>query len=122
MHDPLQAATELRRCVSKYGFKGALVNDTQRAGPDGEELIFYDKPEWDLFWQTCVELDVPLYLHPRNPTGVVFEKLWKDRQVSIQQAFPAFIPRLYILKHGLNYLFSLFMLRLNPEYLPSSAN
>ncbi|KAF2247627.1 2,3-dihydroxybenzoic acid decarboxylase [Trematosphaeria pertusa] len=77
--DPAEAATEPRRTITQYGFKGALVNDTQRAGPDGEDLIFYGKPEWDIFWQTCVELDVPLYLHPRNPTGVIFEKLWKDR-------------------------------------------
>lgn len=83
MHDPDEAAAELRRCVEKYGFKGALVNDTQRAGSDGEELIFYDNPKWDVFWQTCVELDVPFYLHPRNPTGIIFDKLWKDRQVSV---------------------------------------
>ncbi|KAK2768872.1 hypothetical protein FQN54_000732 [Arachnomyces sp. PD_36] len=80
MHNPEEAAAELRRCVTQYGFKGALVNDTQRAGSDGEDLIFYDKPEWDVFWKACVELDVPFYLHPRNPTGIIFEKLWKDRQ------------------------------------------
>lgn len=80
MHNPQEAADELRRTVTRYGFKGALVNDTQRAGADGEDYVFYDQPEWDVFWQTLVELDVPLYLHPRNPTGIVFEKLWKDRQ------------------------------------------
>lgn len=80
MHDPKEAAEELRRTVTKYGFKGALVNDTQRAGADGEDYIFYDQPEWDVFWKTLTDLDVPLYLHPRNPTGIVFEKLWKDRQ------------------------------------------
>jgi 2,3-dihydroxybenzoate decarboxylase len=80
MHDPKEASDELRRTVKGYGFKGALVNDTQRAGADGEDYVFYDNPEWDVFWQTLVELDVPLYLHPRNPTGIVYEKLWKDRQ------------------------------------------
>lgn len=79
MHDPAEAAAELRRCVEQYGFKGALVNDIQ-IGPDGESLIFYDKPEWDVFWQTCVELDVPFYLHPKQPTGVVYDKLWADRK------------------------------------------
>lgn len=67
MHDPKTAAEELTRCVKQYSFKGALINDTQRAGPDGEDLIFYDQPEWDVFWQTCTELDVPVcipYLHP----------------------------------------------------------
>ncbi|KAH8886554.1 2,3-dihydroxybenzoic acid decarboxylase [Thozetella sp. PMI_491] len=80
MHNPEEAAAELRRTVTQYGFKGALVNDTQRCGADGEGYVFYDNPEWDIFWQTLVDLDVPLYLHPRNPTGIVFEKLWKDRQ------------------------------------------
>lgn len=75
MHNPVEAANELRQVVAKYGFKGALVNDTQRAGPDGEDLIFYDGPQWDVLWQRFIELDVPFYLHPRNPTGVIFEKL-----------------------------------------------
>ena len=80
MHDPRQAADELRRVVTTYGFKGALVNDTQRAGPDGDDMIFYDQPEWDVFWSTVTELDVPFYLHPRNPTGTIHDKLWADRK------------------------------------------
>ncbi|KAK5084000.1 hypothetical protein LTR70_007302 [Exophiala xenobiotica] len=80
MHDPKEAADELRRCVTKYGFKGALVNDTQRAGPDGDDMIFYDGPAWDVFWSTVSELDVPFYLHPRNPTGTIYDKLWADRK------------------------------------------
>ncbi|KAJ9291360.1 hypothetical protein DTO021C3_1160 [Paecilomyces variotii] len=79
MHEPKEAAAELRRCVGKYNFKGALVNDTQRSGPDGDDLIFYDQPEWDEFWKTVTELDVPFYLHPRNPTGTIHEKLWAKR-------------------------------------------
>ncbi|EXJ65518.1 2,3-dihydroxybenzoate decarboxylase [Cladophialophora yegresii CBS 114405] len=80
MHDPEQAAAELRRCVTQYGFLGALVNDTQRAGADGEDMIFYDSAEWDVFWATVTELDVPFYLHPRNPTGAMYEKLWAARK------------------------------------------
>ncbi|RBR16872.1 uncharacterized protein FIESC28_06787 [Fusarium coffeatum] len=79
MHDPKEAAEELRRVVTKYGFKGALVNDTQRAGPDGDDMVFYDGPEWDVFWSTVTDLDVPFYLHPRNPTGTIHEKLWAKR-------------------------------------------
>ncbi len=79
MHDPATAAAELKRCVKDYGFKGALVNDVQIA-PDGKSLIFYDQPEWDSFWQTCVELDVPFYLHPKQPSGVVYDTLWADRK------------------------------------------
>lgn len=80
MHNPSEAAAELRRCVQTYGFKGALVNDTQRAGPDGDDMIFYDGPEWDEFWSTCEELDVAFYLHPRNPTGTIHDKLWAKRK------------------------------------------
>ncbi|EXJ66478.1 2,3-dihydroxybenzoate decarboxylase [Cladophialophora psammophila CBS 110553] len=65
---------------AEYGFKGALVNDTQRAGPNGEDMIFYDGSTWDIFWSTLSELDVPLYLHPRNPTGRLYEQLWADRK------------------------------------------
>jgi 2,3-dihydroxybenzoate decarboxylase len=79
MHDPKQASEELRRCVTQLGFKGALVNDTQRAGTDGDDMIFYDNEEWDVFWSTLTELDVPFYLHPRNPTGTIHEKLWAKR-------------------------------------------
>ncbi|CAG8894923.1 unnamed protein product [Penicillium egyptiacum] len=80
MHDPQEAAAELRRCVTQHGFLGALVNDTQRAGADGDDMIFYDNEKWDVFWATCTELDVPLYLHPRNPTGTIYDKLWADRK------------------------------------------
>ncbi|KXT15301.1 hypothetical protein AC579_2803 [Pseudocercospora musae] len=80
MHDPKVASEELRRCVKHYGFKGALVNDTQRNDESGSSMIFYDAPEWDVFWSTVQELDVPFYLHPRNPTGVFYEKLWAPRK------------------------------------------
>ncbi|PQE05449.1 23-dihydroxybenzoate decarboxylase protein [Rutstroemia sp. NJR-2017a BBW] len=80
MHNPEQAAAELERCVVEHGFKGALVNDTQRCGADGEGMIFYDQPEWDIFWQKVTQLDVPFYLHPRNPTGQQYETLWAARK------------------------------------------
>lgn len=80
MHDPKQAATELTRCVKELGFKGALVNDTQRTSEDGSSRIFYDRPEWDVFWKTCQDLDVPFYLHPVNPTGWEQQHFYADRQ------------------------------------------
>ncbi|CAK1367532.1 unnamed protein product [Cercospora beticola] len=80
MHDPQTAADELRRCVKEYGFLGALVNDTQRNDESGTGMIFYDNPEWDVFWSVVQELDVPFYLHPRNPTGVFHDKLWAPRK------------------------------------------
>ncbi|PWY90641.1 amidohydrolase 2 [Aspergillus heteromorphus CBS 117.55] len=79
MHSPAEASAELRRCITKHGFKGALINDTQRSGPDGDDMIFYDQPQWDPFWETVTSLNVPIYLHPRNPTGTIYAKLWADR-------------------------------------------
>ncbi|GJE95646.1 amidohydrolase 2 [Phanerochaete sordida] len=72
MHDPAVAAAELRRTVTQLGFLGALINDYQQAGDaSNETFIFYDQPEFDVFWETVVDLDVPVYLHPRvNPPPV----------------------------------------------------
>lgn len=71
MHDPQTAADELRRCVTKYGFHGSLVNDNQRT--ESDTPIFYDTPEWDVFWKTCVELDVPV---SRVVVAVENERSW----------------------------------------------
>ena len=50
MHDPRQAAQELRRSIVELGLKGAIINDFQSAGPDGETMLMYDQPEYDDFW------------------------------------------------------------------------
>ncbi|KAJ7279966.1 hypothetical protein C8J57DRAFT_1220497 [Mycena rebaudengoi] len=83
MHDPHVAAKELTRCVKELGFLGALVNDTQRGGADGDTPIFYDGPEWDVFWKTVTDLDVPFYLHPIAPKGTQFEKYWQARSARV---------------------------------------
>ena len=64
MHDPIKAADELRRCVEKLGFKGAMVNGFQQVG-DADNVRYYDLPEYRDFWAVVAELDVPFYLHPR---------------------------------------------------------
>lgn len=83
MHDPVQAGEELRRCVTKYGFHGALLNDVQHAGPDGETYLFYDQPAYDAFWKVAEELDVPIYIHPAAPTGQYFKKQYAQRKYLI---------------------------------------
>jgi 2,3-dihydroxybenzoate decarboxylase len=66
MQDPDEAARELTRCVRELGFVGALVNGFSQAGkPDS--ALYYDLPQYRPFWRTVEELDVPFYLHPRNP-------------------------------------------------------
>lgn len=66
MQDPEAAAVELTRCVKELGMVGALVNGFSQAG-DPENLLYYDLPQYRPFWKTVEALDVPFYLHPRNP-------------------------------------------------------
>jgi gamma-resorcylate decarboxylase len=66
MQDPQAAAQELERCVTQLGFVGALVNGFSNVGtPDS--AVYYDLPQYRPFWAMVERLDVPFYLHPRNP-------------------------------------------------------
>jgi 2,3-dihydroxybenzoate decarboxylase len=65
MHNAQDAADELRRAVKDLGMFGGLVNDFQSKGADAELKVYFDTPEYDLFWKTVEELDVPIYFHPR---------------------------------------------------------
>jgi predicted TIM-barrel fold metal-dependent hydrolase len=66
LQDPEAAAQELTRCVKNLGFCGALVNGFSQIG-EADSAVFYDLPQYRPFWATVQELDVPFYLHPRNP-------------------------------------------------------
>lgn len=66
MQDPDAATLELSRCVESLGFKGALVNGFSQVG-DAMTAVYYDDRRYDGFWAECERLDVPFYLHPRNP-------------------------------------------------------
>lgn len=32
---------------------------------DENGVVFYDQPEYDIFWKTCADLDIVVYIHPR---------------------------------------------------------
>jgi predicted TIM-barrel fold metal-dependent hydrolase len=66
MQDPDGAARELERCVKELGFRGALVNGFSQVN-DPDTAAYYDLPQYRPFWATVERLDVPFYLHPRNP-------------------------------------------------------
>ncbi|HET7850444.1 MAG TPA: amidohydrolase family protein [Pseudolabrys sp.] len=66
MQDPDAATVELERCVKQLGFVGALVNGFSDTG-DAKKLLYYDLPQYRPFWKAVEALDVPFYLHPRNP-------------------------------------------------------
>ena len=66
MQDPDAAVAELQRCVKEFGFKGALVNGFSQIEAENS-AIYYDQPQYAAFWELVEKLDVPFYLHPRNP-------------------------------------------------------
>jgi 2,3-dihydroxybenzoate decarboxylase len=76
MHNATAAALELKRAVTELGFLGALLNDYQQSGPDGLTLLYYDQPEYDVFWQMVTDLNVPIYLHPRQDIAPVLAFLY----------------------------------------------
>ncbi len=45
---------------------GALVNGFSQV-IDPDMPVYYDLPQYWPFWAECEKLDVPFYLHPRNP-------------------------------------------------------
>jgi 2,3-dihydroxybenzoate decarboxylase len=66
MQTPDLAARELNRCVWELGFRGALVNGFSQTA-DSDSGIYYDVKSYWPFWAEVEQLDVPFYLHPRNP-------------------------------------------------------
>lgn len=65
LQDPATAAAEAERAVRELDFRGVLVNGYSDL-PDGSGR-YYDEPECEPFWESIEALDVPVYLHPRNP-------------------------------------------------------
>jgi len=66
LQDPDEAINELRRCVNELGFVGALVNGYSQIG-DENTYKYLDDPMYLDFWAEVERLDVPFYLHPREP-------------------------------------------------------
>jgi 2,3-dihydroxybenzoate decarboxylase len=66
LQDPAASAEELERAVRVLGFRGTLVNGYSNIG-SLETGAYYDEPQYLPFWERVAALDVPFYLHPRNP-------------------------------------------------------
>ena len=69
MLEPVAAARELERCISKLGFLGALV-DSHAEGN------FYDSEPYDALWAKAEGLSVPIYLHPTWPSKAMVGALY----------------------------------------------
>jgi predicted TIM-barrel fold metal-dependent hydrolase len=61
LQDPAAAASEAERAVRELGFRGVLVNGYSNGVP------YYDDERYLPFWEAMDGLQVPFYLHPRNP-------------------------------------------------------
>ena len=66
LQDPDLATRELQRCVKDLGMVGALANGFSQIG-DPNTIAYLDEKQYWPFWSVCEQLDVPFYLHPRNP-------------------------------------------------------
>lgn len=64
--DPAASVKELDRCVTRLGFKGTMINGhTQGSFLD-------DRKYWGIF-EAAQALDVPVYIHPREPHPAVMK-------------------------------------------------
>jgi 2,3-dihydroxybenzoate decarboxylase len=66
MQDPDLATRELQRCVKDLGFRGSLVNGFSQVREENS-AVYYDLKQYWPFWAEVEKLDLPFYLHPRNP-------------------------------------------------------
>ncbi len=69
--DPVAAADELERCVTKLGFKGAMLH-----GMTNNEFLDHKK-YWPIY-ERAEKLDVPIYFHPSVPHAAVTEAYYQD--------------------------------------------
>jgi 2,3-dihydroxybenzoate decarboxylase len=81
LQDPKVAGDELARCVADLGFKGAMINGHANGHYLDEEIYFP-------FWERVQDINVPIYLHPRDPydmplrphgrTQALFSSGWEE--------------------------------------------
>ena len=69
--DPQAAAQELERCVTRLGFKGAMIHGMAHGK-------FVDAKEFWPIYARAEQLDVPIYLHPSLPHAAVTEAYYAD--------------------------------------------
>ena len=71
LQDPVTAAKELDRCITKLKFPGVLLDGTTSIGD--RHGLFLDDPSFLPVLEAAASLNVPIYLHPAPPPASVFE-------------------------------------------------
>jgi 2,3-dihydroxybenzoate decarboxylase len=69
--DPIAAADELERAVTRLGFKGAMIHGLTNGR-------FHDRKEFWPIFERAQALDVPIYFHPSVPDQAVIDAYYQD--------------------------------------------
>jgi uncharacterized protein len=78
--DPKAAEKELARCVSEYGFKGAMING------HAQGLYLDDRRFWPIL-ECAHALNVPIYMHPTAPPQAVINASYAGFSEIVTYAF-----------------------------------
>jgi predicted TIM-barrel fold metal-dependent hydrolase len=68
---PRDAADELERTVTQFGFKGALINGHTQGH-------YLDEDAFSPIFERAQALDVPIYIHPTDPPPTVTDTYYRD--------------------------------------------
>jgi predicted TIM-barrel fold metal-dependent hydrolase len=69
--DPAAAAQELERCVTRLGFKGAMIHGRTQG-------VFHDHRKFWPVFERAQALDVPIYIHPGAPHEAMAQAYYND--------------------------------------------
>ena len=81
LQSPASAADELERAVRELGMKGTMIYGYSNIGDKDTAQYLDEPPVWE-FWDRVARLNVPVYLHPREPL---------PNQRRIYEGYPALI-------------------------------
>jgi predicted TIM-barrel fold metal-dependent hydrolase len=77
--DPVLANAEMDRCLAHEEFVGVIANGFQ---DKGNTQLWYDTPDYLVFWKHMEQSGVPLYLHPRIPAPSQFTNDYPELRAS----------------------------------------
>jgi predicted TIM-barrel fold metal-dependent hydrolase len=75
-NDPRKGADEFERCITKLGFKGAMLHGLANG------VFLDDKRFWPIY-ERAEALDVPVYFHPSFPQQAVIDAYYKEYVESV---------------------------------------